>query len=60
MILIKVLMALIKTEIIYPKNYKPGKLKSEERKTYGKQPVVVVFKTSERSNAKTKMKNIQK
>jgi hypothetical protein len=45
-----------KTEITYPKNYKPGKQKSEERKTYGKQPVVIVFKTSERSNAKTKMK----
>jgi hypothetical protein len=45
-----------KTEITYPKNYKQGKQKSEERKTYGKQPVVVVFKTSERSNAKTKMK----
>lgn len=45
-----------KTEITYPKNYKPGKQKSVERKTYGKQPVVIVFKTSERSNAKTKMK----
>jgi len=45
-----------KTEITYPKNYKLGKQKSEERKTYGKQPVVIVFKTSERSNAKTKMK----
>lgn len=45
-----------KTEITYPKNYKLGKQKSEERKTYGKQPVIIVFKTSERSNAKTKMK----
>jgi len=45
-----------KTEITYPKDYKPGKQKSVERKTYGKQPVVIVFKTSERSNAKIKMK----
>ena len=45
-----------KTEIIYPKGYKPEKFKPEKGKAYNKQPVVMVFKTSNRSNAKTKMK----
>jgi hypothetical protein len=45
-----------KTEITYPKNYKHETFKAEKGKAYNKQPVVMVFKTSERSNAKTKMK----
>jgi len=45
-----------KTEITYPKDYKHEKVKVEKGKAYNKQPVVMVFKTSERSNAKTKMK----
>ncbi len=32
------------------------KFKADKGKAYGKQPVVMVFKTSNRSNAKTKMK----
>tara|TARA_Y100000389_G_C17237014_1_gene401107 strand:- start:57 stop:464 length:408 start_codon:yes stop_codon:yes gene_type:complete len=44
-----------KTEIIYPKGYKSSKLKLE-KKSYQKQPVAMVFKTSNRSNAKIKMK----
>jgi hypothetical protein len=40
----------------YPKGYKQHKFKPEKGKAYGKLPVVIVFKTSERSNAKTKMK----
>ena len=34
------------------------KFKPEKGKAYGKQPVVLVFKTSNRSNAKTKIKII--
>ena len=40
----------------YPKGYKQNKFKPEKGKSYGKLPVVLVFKTSNRSNAKTKMK----
>jgi hypothetical protein len=45
-----------KTEISYPKNMSFPKPKIEKRKAYNKQPVVMVFKTSNRSNAQTKMK----
>ena len=45
-----------KTEITYPRNYKHDDVKVEKGKAYNKQPVVMVFKTSNRSNAKTKMK----
>ena len=44
-----------KTEINYPKGYKFSKLKID-KKSYQSQVVVMVFKTSNRSNAKTKMK----
>jgi hypothetical protein len=40
----------------YPKGYKQNKFKPEKGKSYGKLPVVLVFKSSNRSNAKTKMK----
>ena len=45
-----------KTEITYPKGFKHESLKPEKGKAYNKQPVVMVFKTSNRSNAKVKMK----
>ena len=45
-----------KTEISYPKGFKPVSPKIEKGKAYNKQPVVMVFKTSNRSNAKVKMK----
>jgi len=45
-----------KTEIVYPKGHKHDPVKVEKGKAYNKQPVVMVFKTSNRSNAKTKMK----
>tara|TARA_R110000851_G_scaffold243672_1_gene396355 strand:+ start:1143 stop:1559 length:417 start_codon:yes stop_codon:yes gene_type:complete len=45
-----------KTEISYPKGFKHESLKPEKGKAYNKQPVVMVFKTSNRSNAKVKMK----
>jgi hypothetical protein len=45
-----------KTEISYSKDYKHDIVKPEKGKSYGKLPVVMVFKTSNRSNAKTKMK----
>jgi hypothetical protein len=45
-----------KTEISYPKGYKHEKFKAEKGKAYSGQSVVMVFKTSDRSNAKTKMK----
>jgi hypothetical protein len=45
-----------KTEITYPKGYKHEKVKADKGKAYNGQPVVMVFKTSDRSNAKTKMK----
>ena len=45
-----------KTEISYPKGYKHEKFKADKGKSYNNQSVVMVFKTSDRSNAKTKMK----
>jgi hypothetical protein len=45
-----------KSEITYPKTYKAPKVKPEKSKSYGGSPVVMVFKTSDRSNAKVKMK----
>ena len=45
-----------KTEHWEEKGFKQPKFKPEKGKAYGKQPVVLVFKTSNRSNAKTKMK----
>ena len=45
-----------KTEIVYPKGYKHDRFKAEKGKAYNKQPVVLVFKTSNRLNAKTKIK----
>jgi hypothetical protein len=45
-----------KVEVTYPKGFKSEKPKIEKGKPYGKTPVVMVFKTSERSNARTKMK----
>jgi hypothetical protein len=45
-----------KTEISYPKDHKFEKVKPEKNKAYNKEPVVVVFKTSNRSNAQTKIK----
>jgi len=45
-----------RTEITHPKGYKHEKVKIEKGKAYNGQPVVMVFKTSDRSNAKTKMK----
>jgi len=45
-----------KTEISYPKDYKHEKFKAEKGKAYNKQPVILVFKTSNRSNAQTKIK----
>ena len=45
-----------KTEMIYPKGYKHEKVKADKGKPYNKQPVVIVFKTSNYSNAKTKIK----
>jgi 5-hydroxyisourate hydrolase-like protein (transthyretin family) len=45
-----------KVEITYPKGYKHNKFKAEKSRSYNSQPVVMVFKTSERSNAKYKMK----
>jgi len=45
-----------KTEITYPKGYKHEKVKADKGKAYNGQPVVMVFKTSDRSNAKTKIK----
>ncbi len=45
-----------KTEISYPKGYKHEKFKADKGKAYNNQSIVIVFKTSDRSNAKTKMK----
>ncbi|MDB4378288.1 hypothetical protein N9Z41_00820 [bacterium] len=39
-----------------PKGFRQPKFKPDKGKAYGKQPVVLVFKTSNRSNAKTKIK----
>ena len=45
-----------KTEITYPRGQVFPKIKPEKGKAYAKQPVVIVFKTSNRSNAQTKIK----
>jgi len=45
-----------KVEHTPPKGYVHPKIKVEKGKAYNKQPVVMVFKTSNRSNAKVKMK----
>ena len=45
-----------KTEHWEEKGFRQPKVKPEKGKAYGKQPVVLVFKTSNRSNAKTKIK----
>ena len=45
-----------RTEMTYPKGYKHDKVKADKGKAYNGQPVVMVFKTSDRSNAKTKIK----
>jgi hypothetical protein len=45
-----------KTEVTYPKGHKHPKFKADKGKAYNGQPVVMVFKSSERSNAKYKMK----
>jgi hypothetical protein len=45
-----------KTEMTYPRGYKHEKVKVDKGKPYNGQPVVMVFKTSNRSNAKYKMK----
>jgi hypothetical protein len=45
-----------KVETTYPKGYKHEKVKAEKGKPYNGQPVVMVFKTSNRSNANIKMK----
>jgi hypothetical protein len=45
-----------KSEITYPKTHKDPKVKPEKGKSYNGAPVVMVFKTSDRSNAKIKMK----
>jgi|TARA_B110000908_G_scaffold157253_1_gene197187 hypothetical protein len=45
-----------KTEHYPIKGDRQLKFKPEKGKSYGKNPVVMVFKTSNRSNAKTKMK----
>ena len=45
-----------KVETTYPKGYKHEKVKAEKSKPYNGQPVVMVFKTSNRSNANIKMK----
>lgn len=43
-------------ETILPKGTRSTKVKAEKSKPYGKLPVVLIFKTSNRSNAKTKIK----
>jgi hypothetical protein len=45
-----------KTEHWEAKGERQPKFKPEKSKAYGKQPVVMVFNTSNRSNAKTKIK----
>jgi hypothetical protein len=45
-----------KVEQFFSKDEKNKKIKIEKGKAYGKMPVVMVFKTSNRSNAKTKIK----
>lgn len=43
-------------ENILPKGYRQSKIKIDKGKAYGKQPVILAFKTSNRSNAKIKIK----
>lgn len=45
-----------KVEQTPPKGWKEEKIKIQKSKSYGKLPVVMVFKSSNRSNAVTKMK----
>lgn len=45
-----------KVEHTPPKGYKHPKVKIVKNQSYGGMPIVMVFKTSNRSNAKTKMK----
>jgi hypothetical protein len=45
-----------KVEQILPSGKRTRKIEIEKSKPYGKLPVVMVFKTSNRSNARTKMK----
>ena len=45
-----------KVDQFFTKDEKKEKIKIEKGKAYGKMPVVMVFKTSNRSNAKTKIK----
>jgi hypothetical protein len=45
-----------KVEKTFPKGHKFDKVKPEKSKAYSKQPVVMVFKSSERANAKYKIK----
>ena len=45
-----------KVEHTPPKGYKHPKVEVNKQQSYGGMPVVMVFKTSNRSNAKTKMK----
>ena len=45
-----------KVEITYPKGFKFPKQKIEKGQSYGKSPIVAAFKTSERANAKVKVK----
>jgi len=45
-----------KVEVTEKKGFKPPKVKIEKGKAYNKMPVVMVFKSSNRSNAKVKMK----
>ena len=45
-----------KTEYFPTKGERQPKFKLDKGKAYGKQPVVLVYKTSDRSNAKIKMK----
>lgn len=45
-----------KVEHTSPKGFRSPKIKADKGKAYNKQPVIMVFKTSNRSNAKTKIK----
>jgi len=45
-----------KVEHTPPKGYKHPKVKINKQQSYGGDPIVMVFKTSNRSNAKVKMK----
>jgi hypothetical protein len=45
-----------KVEHTSPKGFRSPKIKADKGKAYNNQPVIMVFKTSNRSNAKTKIK----